>query len=127
MEYEVKKLHALELIRLGVPMTSACINAQMTDEEIDKADDDEDFQKQIRMVKAQLEIELLASHRDARNRAVKSGNASGVQWMLEKLKPETYGNQFNADVQIKTNFDDFEKVPTKKLRKQAGKSKRVVE
>ena len=92
MTIEQKKEHILRCIKLGMDNYSSYIVATCTTEEIDLLDKDELFQSLIEQQYKLAEYDLLKDHEIAMRTAINRGNANPVQWRLEKLNPDKWGN-----------------------------------
>jgi len=87
MNFEDKKLFALQFIRLGIDPYQAMLHTDFTDEEIELASNDETFQSDIVFENRMEEIELLRKLEKAMDVAVQRGNSTAVQWKLERMNP----------------------------------------
>jgi len=95
MNLKEKKEHILRCVRLGMDFFSSALIAECTDEELEKLEEDTDFQKRIKIENAIEEERLLIKHNTAIEEAVIKGNASAVQWKLEKINSNRWGNKEN--------------------------------
>ena len=92
MTLEQKKEHVLRCIKLGLDSYASYIVSMCTVEEIEELDNDELFQSLIEQQNKIAEYELLKNHEIATRIAINRGNANPVQWRLEKLNPDKWGN-----------------------------------
>jgi len=87
MNFEDKKIFALQFVRLGIDPLRAMLQVDFTDEEIQLAEEDPEFQKDIDFEVRMEEIELLKKLNTAMDIAVQRGNSTSVQWKLERINP----------------------------------------
>jgi len=99
MTIEQKKEHVLRCVKLGMDSYSAYIVATCTVEEIALLDDDVYFQSLIEQQNKIAEYDLLKNHEVATRIAINRGNANPVQWRLEKLNPNKWGNGKGGDTE----------------------------
>jgi len=85
MNFQDKKDYAMQFIRLGISPYEAMLHTDFTEDEIAKAEEDPEFQADIRFNQRMEEIELLQKLNDAMEIAASKGNASAIQWKLERI------------------------------------------
>lgn len=107
MDIDSKKEHIMRCIDLGMDFFKSCLSSGCTDEEIEKLELDESFQKQVEIKYSLAEYNLLMKHNTALEVAKMKGNATPIQWRLDKLNPKKYGNKTSLDVNSKGKLDLF--------------------
>ena len=100
---ENKKDLLLNAIKLGMQWESACLAHGLSQEDIDLLADDADFQRRIIIQDNMHEMELLETHNKICQVAEEKGQASPIQWKLERLNPGKWGGKTN--VAFEDNID----------------------
>ncbi len=99
MELEQKKEMAYRFLKLGMPLYSAQILAEFTQEEMDDLEEDKSFQRQVSFVK-QKEISRLLERIDSIiDMNTQKGVSTEIRWKLGKLDSAAFGEaaKFNAN------------------------------
>ena len=118
MRIDEKKQLIYEFVKLGIEQYEAILLAECDDDEIETLNNDPIFQKRSTYNKLKKEEELLLLHDEAIRIAIDKGDSKGIQWRLEKLKPEKYSrtvfNNVKADIRTENehsfkNLSDKEK------------------
>ena len=105
MDFGNKKEHILRCIKLGLDLYQAEILSECTVEEIETLDKDKHFQLLVRQEAILEEYELLEKHKRVIDDAVLRGNASALQWKLEKINPKRWGKEKESE-EDKSPFSD---------------------
>lgn len=115
MKFDEKKQLIYECVRLGMDLYESTLLAECTDEEAKELNNDITFQKRVAYNELVKERDLLQMHDEAIRIAIDKGDAKGVQWRLERLRPERYSstvfNNIKAEVRTETehSFKDMPK------------------
>jgi hypothetical protein len=86
-----KKDLILNSLSSGIPLERGFILAQCTPQEIDELQEDVEFQSMAQYTEVEREMELLGLHTSAMEEAARKGNATAIQWKLERLYPDRWG------------------------------------
>jgi len=76
-------------------VVSSMIVAQCTADEIEILNDDIEFSNKVLFHSKHLEMKLLDNHRTGRVFAASRGNTHGVEWMLERINKDKWGNKID--------------------------------
>lgn len=93
MDLNSKKENILRCVKLGMHFYQAALVAECSEEEIEEIERDELFKRKVSSHHAFEEYRLLQKHNTAIEEAVLRGNAAAIQWKLERLNPERWGNK----------------------------------
>lgn len=123
MKLEEKKQLILECVRLGMDTYESTLLAECDEEEIEILNTDKMFQKRIEYSKHCKERDLLELHDEAVSIALGKGETKGIQWRLEKLRPEKYAKTINNNIKaaVKTEKEySFENMSKEEKERVAG-------
>jgi hypothetical protein len=87
----LKRDLVLNCISSGLSIERAFVYAQCTPEEIEELESDKEFLSVASFQDVNMELELLNLHTKAMEESARRGNASAVQWRLERLYPSRWG------------------------------------
>lgn len=93
MTLKQKRELVFTFIDLGMGLYEAYLCSSCTIEETELLDTDENFQREVKTKYALMEVNLLRKHDTAIDIAALKGNASPIQWRLDKLNPKKYGSK----------------------------------
>lgn len=85
-----KRSLILRCVKLGMEWYRAALIAELTDEELEELENDTVFLRKVKSHEALEEMRLLEKHEDAMIEGVAKGNASAVQWKLERINPDRW-------------------------------------
>lgn len=85
MELTDKVNHIIRCIKLGMDLESSMYAAACTEGEMDTLMKDPEFISTIKVKQAIEEMNLLELHEDAMHAGVSKGNATAIQWKLERM------------------------------------------
>lgn len=93
----IKKAVIINCIQLGMEKYKAYLLAELTEEEIEKIDEDKDFQNELEIISIIKEKHLLEKYEEIIDISVSRGNANPIQWLLGKLNKRWSSNDSNLD------------------------------
>lgn len=93
VELAEKQEHVIRCIKLGMDVMSSMIIAECTAEEIETLNKDIEFTAKIKFHSKLLEMKLLDNHKMGRVYAASRGNTHGLEWMLERINKDKWGNK----------------------------------
>jgi hypothetical protein len=97
MDINEKSNLLLNMVALGMDFESACLLAELTQEEQDALAADEQFMRNVSFSAKCLERDLLYRLQDAMKGNASVGNTTEVRWMLERLNKERFGKGAGTD------------------------------
>jgi len=104
MTIDRKKEHILRCVKLGMDVFQAQLIAECSIKEIEKLDEDKDFQDAIELHNAISELELLEQHEAAILLQAERGTTSAIQWKLERINPKRWGKDEKKGIDFPKNL-----------------------
>ena len=104
MNLNNKKDSLFRLIKLGMELFRAELVVGCTESEIEKLENDIDFNQKIKAYEAISEKELLDKLEDAIDIGVDKGRSAAIQWKLERLNPGRWTSKEMGREPIPPNF-----------------------
>ena len=106
MTLNKKKEQILRFVKTGMALYESALLAECTEDEIELLEQDDVLVRRVRFEHAREEQRLLGNHNTAMDIAMERGNASPIQWRLERLNPRRWGAQnTEKDPYAKTNVN----------------------
>ena len=91
-----KRDYVLNVLASGISIERAFILANCLPDEIEELQNDTEFVGFVKYTEAKRELDLLSMHQKASEIAASRGNATPLQWKLERLNPDRWGTKQNV-------------------------------
>jgi hypothetical protein len=86
----------LRCVKLGMEWYRAALIAECTEEELEFIESDPTLLRKFKAYEAIEEMRLLEKHEIAIEEGIYKGNASAVQWKLERINPDRWSAKASA-------------------------------